>query len=319
MTLLRVVRSAAGLEMSMCSTIIVTGANDRYEASVASLLASIRRGGFECDFGIIDAGLSASFIDQATAHGCHIRPVELNGPLGEAAQQIPQGWKAALLKPHIRDLFPGYETYIFLDADTWVQHRFALDYLKTYSSGGRLAVVSQRSRFHDWDATRGNGVEFNFAGQPLRANWYTMFSRKSKLPKSDRRLLASQPILNAGVFALQADAALWDEWQGAVIEAANALPIGRQYAADQVGLGLAVYRTGAALSLLPETCNWMSVWRFDENSGLFTQTQPPFDPVGIIHLAGISPDEPVREVALANGASTTMDLGYDAWLARQQT
>ena len=317
--MLRVVGSAAGLEVSMCSTIIVTGANDRYEASVASLLASIRRSGFECDFGIIDAGLSASFIDQATAHGWHIRPVELNGPLGEAAQHIPQGWKAALLKPHIRDLFPGYETYIFLDADTWVQHRFALDYLKTYSSGGRLAVVSQRSRFHDWDATRGNGVEFNFAGQPLRANWYTMFSRKSKLPKSDKRLLASQPILNAGVFALQADAALWDEWQGAVIEAANALPVGRQYAADQVGLGLAVYRTGAALSLLPETCNWMSVWRFDEDRGLFTQTQPPFDPVGIIHLAGISPDEPVREVALASGASTTMDLGYDAWLARQQT
>ena len=143
--MLRVVGSAAGLEVSMCSTIIVTGANDRYEASVASLLASIRRSGFECDFGIIDAGLSASFIDQATAHGWHIRPVELNGPLGEAAQHIPQGGKAALLKPYIRISF-GYETYLSR-CRHWVQHRFALDYLKRYSSGGRLAVVSQRSRF----------------------------------------------------------------------------------------------------------------------------------------------------------------------------
>ena len=80
-----------------------------------------------------------------------------------------------------------------------------------------------------------------------------------------------------------------DEWQGAVIEAANALPVGRQYAADQVGLGLAVYRTGAALSLLPETTGCAS--GADEDRGVFTQTQPPFD-VGIIHLAGISPDEP---------------------------
>lgn len=302
----------------MSSTIIVTGANERYEASVTSLLDSVHKSGFDCDVGIIDSGLSEPFLKHASDRGCHVCPVELKAPLRDAARHIPQGWTAALLKPHIRDLFPGYETYIFLDADTWVQQRFALDYLKTYSADGKLAVVSQRSRFHEWDATRGNGVEFNFSGQPVRANWYTMFSRKSKLPKADKKLLASQPILNAGVFALRADAVLWDDWQAAVTEAVNALPRGRQYAADQIGLGLAVYRTGAPLALLPETCNWMSVWRFDEASGLFTQTQPPFEPVGIIHLAGISPDATIRKVELASGFVTDMDLGYDAWLARQQ-
>ncbi|MEC7050009.1 MAG: hypothetical protein VXX06_07875, partial [Pseudomonadota bacterium] len=200
---------------------------------------------------------------------------------------MPQGWKAALLKPHIRDLFTGYETYIFLDADTWVQQRFALDYLQTYSRDGSLAIVSQRSRFHEWDSARGNGVEFNMFGQPLRANWYTMFSRKSKLPAADKRVLASEPILNAGVFALRGDAPLWDLWQQTVLEAVQALPKGRQYAADQIGLGLAVYRNGAPLSLLPETCNWMSVWRYDRTAGLFTETQPPFGAVGILHLAGV--------------------------------
>ena len=148
--------------------------------------------------------------------------------------------------------------------------------------------------------------------QPLRANWYTMFSRKSKLPAADKRLLASQPILNAGVFALRGDAPLWDLWQQAVLEAVQALPKGRQYAADQIGLGLAVYRNDIPLALLPETCNWMSVWRFDEAAGLFTETQPPFGAVGIIHLAGVDPAHPFRQVALASGGIMELDLRWSA-------
>ena len=296
----------------MASTILVTAADGRYHGSVMDLVRSVRATEFECDIGIIDSGLPDEFAAFAADQNCLIHQTSLDGALQAAARDVPQGWKAALLKPHIRDIFTGYETYIFLDADTWVQQRFALDYLLTYSRDGSLAIVSQRSRFHEWDSARGNGVEFNILGQPLRANWYTMFSRKSKLPKADKRLLASQPILNAGVFALRGDAALWQLWQQAVVEAVQALPRGRQYAADQIGLGLAVYRSGAAVALLPETCNWMSVWRFDEATGLFTETQPPFGAVGIIHLAGVDPAHPVREVVLASGKTAALDLRYQA-------
>jgi len=296
----------------MASTILVTAADGRYHDSVMDLVRSVRATEFGCDIGIIDSGLPDEFSAFATEHDCLVHQTTLSGSLEAAARDVPQGWKAALLKPHIRDIFAGYETYIFLDADTWVQRRFALDYLHTYSRDGSLAIVSQRSRFHEWDSARGNGVEFNMFGQPLRANWYTMFSRKSKLPAADKRLLASQPILNAGVFALRGDAPLWDLWQRAVLEAVQALPKGRQYAADQIGLGLAVYRSGAPLALLPETCNWMSVWRFDEAAGLFTETQPPFGAVGIIHLAGVDPAQPVREVALASGQMAALDLRYGA-------
>lgn len=296
----------------MASTILVTAADGRYHDSVMDLVRSVRATEFECDIGIIDSGLPDEFAAFAADQNCLIHQTSLDGALQAAARDVPQGWRAALLKPHIRDIFTGYETYIFLDADTWVQQRFALDYLLTYSRDGSLAIVSQRSRFHEWDSARGNGVEFNIFGQPLRANWYTMFSRKSKLPKADKRLLASQPILNAGVFALRGDAALWQLWQQAVLEAVQALPRGRQYAADQIGLGLAVYRSGAAVALLPETCNWMSVWRFDEATGLFTETQPPFSTVGIIHLAGVDPAHPVREVVLASGKTAALDLRYQA-------
>ena len=178
------------------------------------LVRSVRATGFECDIGIIDSGLPETFAGFAKAQNCLIHRTALTGALVAASRDVPQGWKAALLKPHIRDIFTGYETYIFLDADTWVQQRFALDHLQTYSRDGSLAIVSQRSRFHEWDAARGNGVEFNIFGQPIRANWYTMFSRKSKLSAADKRLLASRPILNAGVFALRGDAALWESGSG---------------------------------------------------------------------------------------------------------
>jgi hypothetical protein len=294
----------------MHSTIVVSGANSKYEDSLTGLVRSIQKSGFACDIGIIDAGLSAQFQTFADAEGCMLKPLSLDSQTANVSGDVPTGWKAALMKPHICDIFKGYETYIFLDADTWVQDRFALDYLEKYSADGALAVVSQRSRFHEWDIGRGNGVEFNVFGQPLRANWYTMFSRKSKLPRADKRLLASHPILNAGVFALRGDAPLWKLWQDAVIDAVQALPKGRQYAADQVGLGLAVYRNDYPLALLPEICNWMSAWRFDDGAGLFTETQPPFAPVGIVHLAGVDPANTIVQMPVASGGTAAIDLNY---------
>ena len=54
----------------------------------------------------------------------------------------------------------------------------------------------------------------------------------------------------------------------------------------------------------------MSVWRLDEAAGLFTETQPPFGTVGIIHLAGVDPAHPFRQVALASGGTAELDLRY---------
>ena len=99
------------------------------------------------------------------------------------------------------------------DADTWVQQRFALDYLKTYSADGKLVCV-QRSRFHEWDATRGNGVEFNFSGQPVRANWYTMFSRNQAAKARSSCLTAHTECRGVRPSGRRC---LVDDWQAAVM------------------------------------------------------------------------------------------------------
>lgn len=300
----------------MSSTIVVTGADSNYADSVLDLVRSIRALSFDCDIGIIDGGLPSSCTSAISHYDCVLRPVELPDACKIVAGDIPRGWWTALCKPYITNIFEGYKTYIFLDADTWVQKKFALEYLKAFCANGSLAIVSQRSRFHDGDCARGNGVEFNMMGQALRSNWYTMFAHRSKLSRQDKRILASMPILNAGVFAAEANAGIWELWRNCEIEAVKALPRGRQYTADQIGLGLAVYRHKYPLALLPEECNWTSVWRYDDRQGCFTQTQPPFSPIGIVHLAGISPENPVGEVVQLSGDVKPMNLTYKAQCSR---
>ena len=61
---------------------------------------------------------------------------------------------------------------------------------------------------------------------------------------------------------------------------------GKPFTSDQMVLALAAHTDGLPLALLPETCNYISPWRFDPRTGVLVQAWYPYDPVGVVHLAG---------------------------------
>ena len=161
------------------------------------------------------------------------------------------------------------------------------------------------------DSARGNGIEFNLFGQPLRRNWYTMFANKSKLPKADKTLMAQSAIINAGVFAAGKGSAIWKHWQDEMYRCVLALPPRRKYGADSSWL-LALPFIAIALAhlLLPEICNWHTIFRYDRQKRQFTETMPYYKAVSIMHLAGIHPHETKRDVLLEDGTTEMIDLRY---------
>ncbi|MGC6517827.1 MAG: hypothetical protein ACON49_07355 [Candidatus Puniceispirillaceae bacterium] len=298
-------------------TVLVSGADALFGDLMTDCLRSLRTLGYDGAVVILDFGLTKAQLALLTSLQAQVRQVHVPDRYQELidAGKLagPKGANVLLMKPYLPEILPDYDRFVFVDADCWFQTLDALCGLITFCVESDFVAVSQRSRFHDWDSARGNGIEFNLFGQPLRRNWYTMFANKSSLPKSDKKLMAESAIINAGVFSAHKDSPIWQAWQEEMYKAVLALPPRRKYGADQLGLGLAVYKHHISHLLLPEICNWHTAYRYDEARGLFTQTMPFYKPVSLMHLAGIHPHNTTRPVLQADGSFREMDLTFDHW------
>ena len=66
-------------------------------------------------------------------------------------------------RPFLPDYFPGYDVYIWIDCDAWVQEQFALEWLFYTAASGALGIVPELDRSYDktlrlWDAATGAAI-----------------------------------------------------------------------------------------------------------------------------------------------------------------
>jgi hypothetical protein len=176
-----------------------------------------------------------------------------------------------MARPFLREYFPGYDTYIWLDADVWVQRWSAISKLISGANGTGLAIAREWGR-----------------GYRLQPHLFAWGVKHSLLGHGVRRGCASlwRPHLNAGVFALNAKSPHWDIWLDRLREAVSRT--GKVAPYDQFSLSLAAYDAGPA-ALLGPTTNWICakgvpMWNDDEHS--FCVPHAPYTPLEIVHLAG---------------------------------
>src|ERR1019366_3197819 len=63
---------------------------------------------------------------------------------GRAA--LPRHYQAMTARPYLPRHFPGYETYLWIDADAWVQDDAVLDLFIATARRGELAIVPEIDR-----------------------------------------------------------------------------------------------------------------------------------------------------------------------------
>jgi len=298
-------------------TILVTGGDKLFDKLLKDCIKSIRDVGYKGDVAILDFGFSPDILDELSKFKVIIKQASLPPEISKIAVNIPKGAGVLLLKPYLPEIFPNYDRYIFFDADVYCQDIVGINALEREAKHADIVAISQRTRFHEWDVARGNGVEFNLFGQALRQNWYTMFANRSKLPNSDKKVLSKNQIINAGVFSSSSISPIWKVWKDEMLNCIKCLPVGRKSAADQLGLGLAIYKHNLKIKTLPEICNWMSTWRYDPNRNVFTETEPFYNQVSIMHLAGMSANNTVQNVLFPDEQLKPLDLTYDALIKRR--
>ena len=254
-------------------TIAITGGDAAYFDLLRECVGSLRATpeGQTMALGILDCGLTGEQRAWLAAQGAiFVAPAwDFDFP---ARARLKDGYKALTARPFLPRYFPGFDLYFWIDADCWVQQGDALALFQRAARTGALAVApeihrSMRHYRHAWkEFSTVNGAAYEAA-----------FGRET----AER--LIRYPLINAGVFALQAGAPHWRGW-------ADLLGYALQRSADmtdQIALNVLVYDHGFACEPLPSRCNWPvhhATPAWDAERNLFVEPAMPYEPLGILHL-----------------------------------
>jgi hypothetical protein len=301
--------------LPLCSamkTCVVTSANANFFPYLEDLVRSIRDRpqSNAVDLCVLDVGLSeenrswlAPLAASIVGPGWDLRR--------SSDEKAPEHEKSLRSRPFLPEHFPGYDVYVHIDADAWVQDWSAIDLLVQAASTGALAIVPEVDRAYPAFDTKLK-VE-RIMGVPYRISSGGWRRYKDIYGRQVADRLIDQPTLNAGVFALAANAPHWQAWRE---QFQLALERSRRSGLDQLTLEYLTYGLRMPVELLPATCNWVahrSIPKYDVTRNRLVEPYLPHRDIGILHLTLGSKDEE-REIQTLDGKTITSTLRYSgAW------
>ncbi|HEY0833608.1 MAG TPA: hypothetical protein VGE72_06815 [Azospirillum sp.] len=278
---------------------VVTASDAGYFRLLQGLVLSLEAVRADVDVCVLDLGCTAEQLDWIGARTAAVSPAEWHFP--EPAQRgEPAHRKALTVRAFMRDYFPGYEVYLWLDSDIWVQDGASV---ALYADAARHSDIAICAEVHGrYDICR------TMANKHLKEKH---FYYKHYFGEEVANRYCLRPMLNAGAFALTESSPYWEAYRVRLAEAVKAEHMNYS---DQMSLNLAVWKTGGE-ALLPVRHNWLCNSAYpmvDRDTGTLVDHYYPHEPVGIVHLAG--PEKLERFAAVKamcpGGGHTTANLLY---------
>jgi len=283
--------------------LIVTGADHNYFPLMREMIYSIKKfpqaGQFH--FAVLDGGLDREDLKWLRKNVNHIHAPEWPSETAKKKAQGKNYLKSCVCRPWINTYFPGYDLYIWMDADTWVQDWSAIELFIKGAEHGKLAASGQVDRGYP----RSTRIKW-FGPFPIKLSGFYFSNAKRAFGHDIAKELYPYHVLQAGVFALRGDAKHWDHWQNLVLKAVKR---GKVFTAEQLTMGVMCHLDGLPVEILPAWCNWLCEFAppFDKAKGIFVEPYLPHHPIGIMHISGY--DEMRRdrsvltELPMTNGES----------------
>ena len=254
-------------------TIAITGGDAGYFDLIKDCIGSLRATseGRALALGVLDCGLTEEQRAWCRGHGAILVVPQWDFDF-PGRDRLKDGYKALTARPFLPRYFPGFDLYLWIDGDCWVQQGDAISLFLAAARSGALAVApeihrSMRHYHHAWG-------EFSAV---CGAAYESCFDRQT----AER--LVRYPMINAGVFALEAGAPHWAGWARLLGEALQR----STDMTDQMALNVLVYDKGFRYEPLPSRCNWPvhhATPAWDAERSLFVEPAMPYDPLGIIHM-----------------------------------
>jgi predicted O-methyltransferase YrrM len=254
----------------------VTAADDKFFALASGTIASVRANSLlgALDIAVLDIGLLDWQLTELRTKVEHI--IEPAWAIDFPDQSsATNSLRALVARPFLRDLFPGYDLYLWIDADAWVQDPQGLIAYLEAAKTLKLAITPEISRHYSSlykDPTDIRRLE----GAIYTLGW----------GESVARQLVQCPLANAGVFALHRDSVAWDAWADTL---RMLLQRTNNFYVEQTALNGAILTGRIPIVPLPAHCNWIcsnALPVVEMPTGHFLEPGYPPQRLWIVHLTG---------------------------------
>lgn len=279
--------------------LIVSAADRAYFPLLRDTVCSIRALRDDAAIGVLDVGLDPEQCDWLAARVDHlVHPGwDIDFPQRD---RTPEMRKAQFARPFLPRHFPGYDTYLWIDADAWLQDWRAVELYRAAAGRELLAITPEIDRAYKRHYKRPKLFGRTLAWK----NYREAFGWRA----ADR--LGRNPIVNCGVFALHRDAPHWEAWARTIREVAQRT---RFFFVEQTALNHVIFAQHLPANFLPAYCNWMpgdAAPAFDALRGRFVEPYAPHEVIGVMHLAGAKQKTHIFRLKRLGGGEVETSLRY---------
>ena len=285
--------------MAAAGLLIASGADRGYFPLLRDTVQSIRARHREAAIGILDFGFAPEHREWLVPRVSHLVQPGWDFDFPDR-ERTPEARKAQLSRPFLRRHFPGYDTYLWIDADAWVQDWRAVELYLTAAGPDKLAITPEIDRAYKRHYKRPKVFGWTLSWKCYREafGWRV----------ADR--LGRNPMVNCGVFALHHDAPHWDAWARVIEQVAQRT---RFFYIEQTALNYVIFADHLPVNFLPAYCNWMpgdAAPAFDAARGLFVEPYAPHEVIGVMHLAGEAAKSHMFRLRRLDGGEVETSLRY---------
>ena len=195
---------------------------------------------------------------------------------------IGKEWlKSQVSRAFLPKYFPGYNKYLWIDADAWVNSWETIELYFKGSDNNKLSISTSADRAYG----RVLKVDWLIGGFAKIKSQNYKHAKSSGFSEKIAREVALKPHLNIGVFCLEATASHWDVWKKNL---KMALKSGKIFGSEQIAMNVTIYVDKLDVEILPAYCNYTLIdgMKFDTKRNTFVEVYLPNHKIGIVHLAG---------------------------------
>ncbi len=272
----------------MKKNVIISLADANYFELLDELVNSIKRFKESENIAIcvLDAGLDDSQKEVLSKKVDEIKKANWDIEVPALKIKGKEWLKSQVSRAFLKNYFPGYSKYMWIDADAWVNSWQAIDLYFKGCENNKLSIATSADRSYG----RVLRAEWVFGGFARIKSQNYKHAKSSGFSEKIAREVALKPHLNIGVFALEANAEHWEIWQSNL---KKALSSGKIWGSEQIAMNISIYSNNLPVEILPAYCNWTLIdgMKYDNARKTFVEPYLPNHEIGILHFAGKNNDQ----------------------------
>ena len=275
----------------MKKNVIVTGSDKKYFPFLKNLVNSLEKTKALdlCDLCILDVEEESEYLNELKNLIFQKKKAKYN--LNIFFKDKKDWFKLLTERPFMQEYFPGYERYIWMDADTEVLNLEGIRNLIEATESKDLAIAPEINESYVFKNTK-FGIKKIFKSIYKISGW--SFKNYNKYFSKDLgEDLFFKPLFNNGVFCLRSESKIWDLWKIEYQSALNKAKSSYGIKTDQLSLNKIIYDNFSKISTLDATNNWIiskSEYALKHANSFFTPSFPNRK-INIFHYTNFNPDD----------------------------